>query len=224
MRTIAYVDGYNLYFGCLKYSPYKWLDIVALVERILHVQNPEFELVRVKYFSAPIRAKLASHGDLAMQSQQKYHRAIEARGRVEIIEGWYSLEEANALEYRQPPDKNKRIPIWRLEEKETDVNIALQMYRDALNGHAEQLVLVTNDSDMVPVLKMLRKDCPNTKIGLIFPIRDVDGNSRSRPVNKSLSDLSNWTRQKIKNGELEQCQLPGRVPTRKKPIDKPDYW
>ena len=25
-RTRVYVDGYNLYYGCLKGSPHKWLD------------------------------------------------------------------------------------------------------------------------------------------------------------------------------------------------------
>ena len=26
MRTIAYIDGFNLYYGLLKGTPYKWLD------------------------------------------------------------------------------------------------------------------------------------------------------------------------------------------------------
>ena len=25
-RVIAYIDGYNLYYGLLKGTPYKWLD------------------------------------------------------------------------------------------------------------------------------------------------------------------------------------------------------
>ena len=33
MRTIAYVDGYNLYHGRLKYTPFKWLDLVGLMMR-----------------------------------------------------------------------------------------------------------------------------------------------------------------------------------------------
>jgi hypothetical protein len=30
MRTNIYVDGFNLYFGALKGTPYKWLNIHAL--------------------------------------------------------------------------------------------------------------------------------------------------------------------------------------------------
>ncbi len=33
METTIYIDGYNLYYGCLKYSPYKWLDLVELFTR-----------------------------------------------------------------------------------------------------------------------------------------------------------------------------------------------
>lgn len=35
LRTRVYIDGYNLYYGCLKNSQHKWLDVRALIERIL---------------------------------------------------------------------------------------------------------------------------------------------------------------------------------------------
>ena len=33
LRTRIYIDGFNLYYGCLRQTPYKWLDLVALFER-----------------------------------------------------------------------------------------------------------------------------------------------------------------------------------------------
>jgi len=30
VKTIVYVDGYNLYYGLLRKSPHKWLDLFAL--------------------------------------------------------------------------------------------------------------------------------------------------------------------------------------------------
>jgi len=27
LKTRIYIDGYNLYYGCLKGTPYKWLDL-----------------------------------------------------------------------------------------------------------------------------------------------------------------------------------------------------
>jgi hypothetical protein len=35
MRTAVYVDGFNLYFGVLKRTPYKWLDLQRLFESVL---------------------------------------------------------------------------------------------------------------------------------------------------------------------------------------------
>ncbi len=78
MRTVAYVDGYNLYYGCLKGSSYLWLDIGRLVQNVLHIQNPATELVRVKYFTAYIKARFASHGDASAQAQQTYFKALRA--------------------------------------------------------------------------------------------------------------------------------------------------
>jgi hypothetical protein len=33
MRTWEYVDGFNLYYGAVKGTPYKWLNPVELVAR-----------------------------------------------------------------------------------------------------------------------------------------------------------------------------------------------
>ena len=46
-RVIAYIDGYNLYYGLLKGTPHKWLDLVSFVKSFL---RPDQELVGIKYF------------------------------------------------------------------------------------------------------------------------------------------------------------------------------
>ena len=51
MRTFVYVDGLNLYYGTLKGTPFKWLDPVALLERIL---QPHHDIVKLKYFTARV--------------------------------------------------------------------------------------------------------------------------------------------------------------------------
>jgi hypothetical protein len=35
MRTYVYIDAFNLYYGALKGTPYKWLDVKALFGSIL---------------------------------------------------------------------------------------------------------------------------------------------------------------------------------------------
>lgn len=33
LRTRIYIDGYNFYYGCLRGTPYKWLDLLLLFEK-----------------------------------------------------------------------------------------------------------------------------------------------------------------------------------------------
>lgn len=222
MRTIAYVDGYNLYYGCLKHTSHKWLDLFKLIEGILRIQDPQSQLELVKYFTAPVKAKISTKGEQALQAQGAYHRALVARGRVEVHNGWHSLERGYALMCTPgvPPSKAARVPIWRLEEKETDVGLALNLYSDALHARCEQVVLITSDTDLRLALVLLERDAPHIRRGLIYPRAE----GAERPANKSLATAAHWVRGEIKSAELAASQLPPRVPTSKKPILKPDYW
>lgn len=226
LKSIIYIDGYNLFYGCLKHSGDKWLDLHELFfERILRSQNPASELVGIKFFTADIKAKVASNGDAAMAAQNAYHRALCTLygDKLTIIKGYYSLEKARLLAYRKPPDKEHRVDVWRLEEKQSDVRMALEGYRDAARGTAEQLIFVSNDTDLAPALEAIREDFGNRhEIGVILPIRKSE--KHHRPGNEQLSRHANWTRSHILPEELSCSQLPEKVPTNKKPILKPEYW
>jgi hypothetical protein len=127
--------------------------------------------------------------------------------------------------YLSPPDKQQRVYVWKLEEKQTDANLALSAYRDASSNSAEQLVFVTNDTDQEPTLKAIREDFSgNIRIGVILPIKENTSTTKSRPGNMRLSAYADWTRRSIKDHELAAAQLPNMVPTKKKAIRKPEYW
>jgi hypothetical protein len=38
-RTYIYVDGFNLYYGALKNTPHKWLDLKTLFQSMLSPDN-----------------------------------------------------------------------------------------------------------------------------------------------------------------------------------------
>ncbi len=38
-RTIVYVDGFNFYYGEVRGTPWKWLDPVALFQKVLGPQK-----------------------------------------------------------------------------------------------------------------------------------------------------------------------------------------
>jgi uncharacterized LabA/DUF88 family protein len=163
-KTVIYIDGYNLYYSRLKGAPYKWLDIAALFrDRILRAQDPSAQVVTIKFFTSPVKVSYARHGEASTHAQTQYHRALEARdpGLVQIIKGFHIFE-PTVLPAHQPnagPSKAQVTPVWMIEEKQTDVNLALHAYRDAVRGVADQLVICSNDSDMEPALRMT---CPRS--------------------------------------------------------------
>ncbi len=66
IKIVAYIDGFNLYFGSLRGTSYRWLDIPALAKQLCHEQNSDCELVAIKYYTADIKAKLSSHGKTSL--------------------------------------------------------------------------------------------------------------------------------------------------------------
>ncbi len=221
MKTALYIDGYNLYYGLIKKSPFKWLDLHGLCSEIVKVQNPQSEIQSIKYFTAPIITKFSEHKEMAQQSQNYYHKALcaHSKGCIEIINGYFDVGINTPVIYQKPIDLSDRVKTWKLEEKQTDVNIALEMYRDASLGGVDQQILISSDSDLVPALNYIKGDFENIVLGLILP-----RNNQNRRRNNALSDCVNWTRRYISEGELKKHQLPDMVPTNKKPVYKPKYW
>jgi len=121
------------------------------------------------------------------------------------------------------PNKQNLTPVWMIEEKQTDVNLALQVYRDAIRGECNQQVICSNDSDLEPALHLVRMDAPNVQLGLVVPLRDK-GLTGGAVSNKRLTNKVDWVRQHILDIELELSQLPISVNTKKKPAQKPAHW
>lgn len=227
MRTTVYIDGYNLYYSRLRGTPFKWLDVVALFRAMLAVQDPSTEVLAVKFFTAPIKANYARHGPDSESAQKRYHRALTLQypGLVEVIQGFHIFGPTSLPRHvaDAPPSKSDLSRVWMIEEKQTDVNLALHVYRDALRGHSEQLVICSNDSDIEPALRMVRTDTPHIRCGLVTPLRE-DAKASGMYANRRLTKLSHWVRRHIRDDELAAAQLPTHVQAKKKPASKPDHW
>jgi len=78
MRTRVYVDGFNLYYGALKGTPFKWLDPVRLTTTLIP-QN--YRIDRLHYFTARVSGKLDPG---APSRQQVYLNALSTLPDVEI--------------------------------------------------------------------------------------------------------------------------------------------
>lgn len=235
LRTRIYIDGYNFYYGCLRGTPYKWLDLLPLFENHIlpsallkdgdgHIrQSALLPSPSIKFFTAKIIESVARSTD-SVSSQARYHTALRKLhdGRIELIEGYYAVNKmkvkvVDADEPNRPPRECKEVQAWKVEEKQSDVNLALQVYHDAITGQIDHAVIVTNDTDIAPALAMIRAHT-QVLMGVVVPTTD-----HTRPPNTDLVKLAHWTRRHINSSELAACQLPRVIPG-KRPTIKPDSW
>jgi hypothetical protein len=230
-RTAVYIDGYNLYYGRLRGTQYKWLDLPVLFDNLMAVQDPGCAVEAVKFFTAPALGRFATHGQDSVDAQNNYHRALRERhpNRFTLTFGAHTFDRNGTplptfLPGRQF-DRSQRTNVWLIEEKKTDVNIAITMYRDACKDIFDQMVLCSNDSDAEPVLAAIRQDFPALAIGVVATIRPpAAGSTAVRRVAGSLQQYADWTRHYLLDAELAAAQLPSVIPTRKKPVFKPKHW
>ena len=80
MRTYVYIDGFNLYYGALKSTEYKWLNPFDLAQKIL----PGLTINKIKYFTARVSGKIDPG---APARQQTYIKALETLPNVEVVFG-----------------------------------------------------------------------------------------------------------------------------------------
>jgi hypothetical protein len=78
MKTHVYVDGFNLYYGALKGTEYKWLNVKQLIEQLLPATH---KVSKIKYFTA--RVSGAADPD-APKRQQIYLNALETIPEIEL--------------------------------------------------------------------------------------------------------------------------------------------
>lgn len=69
MRTTCFVDGYNLFYGLLAGTPYKWLDLPSLLTHIMGVEDPASTLQGGKFFTSGVKPALATRGIASQHAQ-----------------------------------------------------------------------------------------------------------------------------------------------------------
>ena len=152
-RAIIYVDGFNLYYGALKDTPStKWLDL----ERFFLMLRNEDDVVQINYFTTQ------AGGQASRKDQLTYLTALSTRPLIEIIEGRFKPKSVRCR-VRGCQYSGDRT-FTRLEEKRTDVNIAVRMLEDAVDDRCDLFVLVSGDSDLVPAVQTIKRRYPAKKI------------------------------------------------------------
>ena len=159
-KVSVFIDGYNLYHAInnLKKPHLKWVNLFGLAKEFARTDTG-FEIIRVKFFTAPPIHK-------SPQIQQRYSiyiKALKCCG-VDVVEGKFKQK---LLTYKDG-DKKYFTRISH-EEKESDVNIALAILEDAFEKTSDKLLVITNDSDISPAIRLALQKNKNLKISVVTP-------------------------------------------------------
>jgi len=201
-RVSVYVDGFNLYHG-LKAAAYNsenvhkylWLDIHQCVKFVL--RDSTFNFVDIKYFTAE------PFGEETCARHKIYCSALKYSG-IQIIYGRYKRKTLRCNVCHNSFDS--------YEEKQTDINIALNLVNDAVQDLCDVVVLISGDTDLVPAIKLMKSLCPEKQCFVIFPPKR-NRSDELRDVADECYELNKW--------HCRSCQFQDVITDS---IRKPETW
>lgn len=225
-RVNLYVDGFNLYYGCCKATPYKWLDLAALAGALL----PGANIRAIRYFTAEVNLD-PSDPDQQVR-QQTYLRALRTIPNLTIKKGFFLTKPSKKRKVyplygpnpKIPNPANNPITVWKVEEKGSDVNIATSLLLDAAAGRFDDAWVVSNDSDLAWPIEMARKTY-RVRVGVFKPHRpaNFDPSKLARPDSKYLIRAARWFR-RIEEAHLAASQFPNVLTDTEGTFSKPATW
>jgi uncharacterized LabA/DUF88 family protein len=156
-RTIVYIDGFNLYYRAIRNTPgCKCLNL----ERFCRLLRPHDDIRIIRYFTALVDGP-------AQKRQQDYLRALSTTPLVDVILGKFKRKTVKC----GVTSCNSAGSKWfdTMEERRTDVNIAIFMLDDAYRDVCDQLIVFSGDSDLVPAIHMVKLRFPMKRTIVYVP-------------------------------------------------------
>lgn len=151
---------------------YYWIDFYKLCSQF--IDTNEFEIVKIKYFTAP---------PLNPQKSQRQATLLAVNKLLnphifEVVPGKY---------YDKPVYcPNCKDSFSKPEEKRTDVNISVHLIGDCALDKTDVLNLISADSDLVPPLEFIKENYPHKKFKVYFP------------PNRKSTDIFNLSKNNVK--------------------------
>jgi uncharacterized LabA/DUF88 family protein len=183
-RVVFFIDGFNLYHSLdekQSYHKYKWLNLRKLAECFV---RPSDEINKIYYFTA-----LALWNPRKVNKHKKLIKALELEG-VKPVYGKFKMRDKKC--------PNCKTIFKKPEEKQTDVNIAIHLFKSALENEYDKAIIISGDSDLIPSVGAIKTSFPAKKIGVVIPI-----NRRA----KELIDICDF-HTKLKEKHLASCIFP----------------
>ena len=160
-RVICYVDGFNLYHSIHEMAGLlgrpcnhlKWLDLWKLTTQFI---DPNYHRIEAVHWFSAIKAgnppRMARH--------QAYCAALQATG-VTIHMAHFKQKTVYCKKCRQS--------FTGYEEKESDVNLAVQLVSDAYEDRFDTAFVISRDSDLTSPLRFIRNRFSQKKLKVIAP-------------------------------------------------------
>ncbi len=212
MSKIAFfIDGFNFYHILdkkIEYHKYKWLDF----EELFKLKYPKCEY-EIHYFTAINYPEVKISPRKYKPKKQRhmnYIKILESKG-INIHYGNFKRKDWKCIHCNKLNETR--------EEKQTDVSVAVEILM-SLEKNFDKYVLVSADTDYIPVLKALRERVkPRKKIDLLILFEYM-----SDSIGNKLFDYADG-RQIIFEKDLESSRLPSSITLNDGTIiNCPDSW
>jgi len=208
LRTFIYVDGFNLFNRALKGSPYKWLDLRALCS---HLLDPANQILAIKYYTARVSG---DRDPDQPRRQQLYLNALQTLPEVSFHYGKFLPKKIRRPLVTPIAGLPTFVEVHTIEEKGSDVNLAVHLVRDGFKDLFDVAVVLSKDTDLIEPMRIVRHEL-NKPVGMICPDKDAP---------QGLRQVASFVRH-ITNSRLAASQFPDPVTTSDgRHIHKPASW
>lgn len=208
-RAITWlVDGFNLHHSILQSTvagaaPALWIDPMALADGHQYLMGKDTHVGRVEYFSA-MPHHLRGTDPATLERHRLHLRALTAR------------RPACALHLGHfQPRRGLEGRVW--QEKGTDMAMAAAAMRVCLGNPGAGLVIVSGDSDFVPLARLIQEQWPRVELRFAFPAHRASRRLREIcPGSFSLSPASYLAAQlplrvRLPSGKFVECPVEWRM-------------
>ncbi len=213
-KTYVYIDGFNLYYGCFKsptrhgWSQYKWLDLEKFCDRLL----PRNDVAAISYYTADVTNRPP---DLQQAGRQRiYLRALSSLPRVRIVKGRFLTKVVRMPQCDAAGAYLGTVFVVKTEEKGSDVNLAVDLLLDGVKGRYECAVVISNDSDLVAPIRVVRQEYGRV-VGFVNP--------HPRRPSLDLRKNTDFNR-RLSMSDLAASQLPETIQIGQVTIQRPASW